>query len=309
MTNISWTNESWNPIVGCSRLSAGCANCYAETAASSARLQQFSQYQQVAQWDGTVNFVESQLYKPLHWRSPRKIFVCSMADLFHVNVADEWIDQIFAVMALCPQHTFQVLTKRPERMLQYIKQARQRIRVAAVDIGIDRNLKYELYEPYETFDFEWPLPNVWLGTSVENQKATDRIRYLVQIPAAVRFLSCEPLLELIDLRPYLAFCSGCQSCNFQGNHKIGSSKINWIIVGGESGTDARMCNIEWIRSIVSQSQSANVPVFVKQLGSNAIEHFYYPNSFKPNRIKSTDRKGGDISKFPEDLRIREFPSL
>ena len=119
MTNIQWTNESWNPIVGCSKISEGCANCYAETGANSGRLQQFKQYQKVAKWNGQVEFVENQLLKPLKWKKPQRIFVCSMSDLFHQNIPNSWIDRIFAVISVCQKHTFQILTKRPHRMQEY----------------------------------------------------------------------------------------------------------------------------------------------------------------------------------------------
>ena len=120
-TGINWSDETWNQIVGCSRVSPGCVNCYAATSAKSPRLQQFPQYQSTRDWNGTIAFVESAIAKPLKWKKPRKIFVCSMSDLFHENVTDEMRDRVFSVMALCPQHTFQVLTKRPERAVRYFE--------------------------------------------------------------------------------------------------------------------------------------------------------------------------------------------
>ncbi|MEG4574283.1 phage Gp37/Gp68 family protein [Microcoleus sp. N3A4] len=310
-TKIEWSDYSWNPLVGCSKISAGCSRCYAAEAAKSARLQQFSQYQKVKDWDGTIEFVENQLLKPLSWNSPKKVFVCSMSDIFHANVKDEWLDRIFAVMALASQHTFQILTKRPERLRPYLQQgAKQRIRRGAVDLGRSLNLTPERYEPYETCEFDWPLSNIWLGTSTENQKAADdRIPSLLQIPASVRFLSCEPLLESIDLRKYLGICSGCQSCEFQGGHRIGLSRLNLVIVGGESGTGARPCNIDSIRSLVQQCQQSETAVFVKQLGSNPIMTACYIDGVAAThqKLKLADRKGGDINEFPEDLQVREFP--
>jgi protein gp37 len=262
-TSISWTNETWNPLVGCSKLSLGCQKCYAADAAKSARLQQFSQYQKVKEWDGTIEFVESQLLKPLSWRSPKMIFVCSMSDIFHANVKDEWLDQIFAIMAIAHQHTFQILTKRPERMQKFL-------------------------------GGRTPLPNVWLGVSVENQKAADdRIPLLLTTPAAVRFLSCEPLLEAIDLNQRFRTSNN-------GYELTWLDYLNWIIIGGESGSNARICSINWIRSIVQQCQPTNVAVFVKQLGSKPIDP---PQLW----LNLKDRKGGNIDEFPEDLRIRQFP--
>lgn len=280
-TSISWTDEVWNWLVGCSKISAGCKGCYAEVAAKSPRLQQFPQYQKVERWDGTVEFVESQLLKPLKWRSPKKIFTCSMSDVFHENVPDEWRDQALAIMALCPQHTFQVLTKRPENMLRYFSDPQVLDRIEEAGCEFSHNM--------DCLD-TWPLKNVWIGVSVESQKAADeRIPLLLQTPATIRFLSCEPLLEDIQFK------------SLDG--------INWAITGGESGTKARPCRIEWIRSLVRQCQDAKVPVFVKQLGSNAIGSNPYIADIADthHQIKFRDRKGADISEWPEDLRIQQFP--
>ncbi|YAF99336.1 MAG: DUF5131 family protein (plasmid) [Nodularia sp. CChRGM 3473] len=306
-TNISWTDETINPIVGCSRVSPGCARCYAATAAKSPRLQQFSQYQTVSKWDGTVQFVESQLLKPLHWRKPKKIFVCSMADLFHANVPFEWIDQVMAVVALCPQHTFQVLTKRPERALEYFNQPKLWVKwyeaakehlwreICEEFGGLIKEKQYFIEQPF-------PLPNLWLGTSTENQAMADkRIPVLLQIPAVVRFLSCEPLLDEIDLSSLFGLY---QFSEDEFALKVGSrweKSPDWVIIGGESGTGARSCEIEWIQTIVKHCQAADVPVFVKQLGSGALA--------QNQQFKTRHRKGGDIEEFPEQLRVREFPVL
>ncbi|MCC5616603.1 phage Gp37/Gp68 family protein [Nostoc sp. CHAB 5836] len=275
-TNIQWCDETWNIIVGCSRISSGC--------------QQFPQYQNVSNWDGTVEFVKSQLIKPLSWRKPKKIFVCSMADLFHENVPFEWIDQVMAVIALSPQHTFQVLTKRPLRALEYFSQqslwvkwyeAAEKYLWDAVSENFGGLINLQQYFIEQHF----PLPNVWLGTSTENQAMADkRIPILLETPAAVRFLSCEPLLGEIDLKLF---------------HVIPEPNPNWVICGGESGPLSRPCNIEWIESIVQQCQSAKVPVFVKQLGANA--------HLGGQRFKTRNKKGGEIEEFPKLLKIREFP--
>lgn len=166
MSKIQWTNETWNPIVGCSKISEGCKNCYAEKRAKAPRLQQYKQYQEVKAWNKTT-FVESQIDKPKHWKKPRTIFVCSMGDLFHETVEDEWIERVFKVMRTCPQHTFQVLTKRPDRMKEFV-------------------CRHTYDEGRYYYD-----SNIWLGTSVENQRvAKERIPQLLQIPAKVLFLSC-----------------------------------------------------------------------------------------------------------------------
>lgn len=265
MSKIEWTDETYNPIVGCSKISEGCQNCYAAAAAKSGRLQQFSQYQKVAPWNGTVEFVEKALYKPFLWREPKKIFTCSMSDLFHENIPNSWRNQVFAVMAIAHRHTFQVLTKRPENVRKYFEANQRAVVKIALDIAEDRR------SPISDFDF--PPPNMWLGTTVENQaKADERIPMLRETQAVLKFLSCEPLLEPIEL-------------DLNG--------IDWVIVGGESGRGARECKTDWIEGIVEQCKQSNVPVFVKQLGSNS-------------NVKAM-QKGGDITKFPRAIALREFP--
>jgi protein gp37 len=301
-TNIEWADETINPIVGCSRISPGCEKCYAAKAAKSPRLQQFPQYQAVGKWDGTVEFVKSQLIKPLSWKKPKRIFVCSMADLFHANVPDEWIHQVMAVVALSPQHTFQILTKRPERMKEYFSQPNLWVKwyeAASVNLwdavsekfgGLINLQQYFTLQPF-------PLPNLWLGTSTENQQMADkRIPILLQIPAAIRFLSCEPLLEEIDFRQAGAI-QKLISDSYEW--ELVNEDIQWIVAGGESGPQSRPCHIEWIESIVQQCQQSQTPVFVKQLGANA----YYQGQ----RFKTRDRKSGEIEEFPEHLKVRQFP--
>lgn len=301
-TNIQWCDETINPIVGCSRISPGCQKCYAATAAQSARLQRFPQYQAVSKWDGSVEFVESQLLKPLSWKKPKRIFVCSMSDLFHENVPDEWIDKVMAVIALSSQHTFQVLTKRPHRAKEYFSQTDlpNRWYQSAIDFlwqavekdfgGLINLQTYFMNRPY-------PLPNLWLGTTVENQDlANQRIPILLEIPAVVRWLSLEPLLGDIKLD----FTNYVDDWNTSVD--IGCHKVSWVVVGGESGRNARPCAIGWLTSVVQQCHSANIPVFVKQLGSNCVVlpglSFGY-----------SDRKGGDIAEFPPHLQIRQFPQV
>lgn len=282
MTAIQWTDETWNPIVGCSRISPGCQRCYAAAAAKSARLQQFPQYQKVKEWDGSVEFVKNQLLKPLSWKNPKRIFVCSMSDLFHENVPFEWIDQVCGIAAMCPQHTFQILTKRPQRAKEYFED-----RANNLDTFISTSnlsMKHVVAR--------LPLPNVWFGVTCENQAMADeRIPLLLQIPAAIRFLSCEPLLGEIDLSQWLY-------ADIPGKPRL--NQINWCIIGGESGPGARACSIDWMRSLVRQSQEAEIPVFVKQLGSNCC-------TMPGLAFGYSDRKGGNIAEFPEDLKIRQFP--
>lgn len=301
MSKIEWCDETWNPLVGCSRISAGCSRCYAAEAAKSARLQQFTQYQKVKDWDGMIEFVENQLLKPLSWKASKKVFVCSMSDIFHANVKDEWLDKIFAVMAIAKQHTFQVLTKRPERMNEYLSDPKTVQRIGTW-IAADLSPHYGLVGlNHSVFDeFDLPLPNCWLGVSVENQKAADdRIPSLLATPASVRFLSCEPLLEAIEIEEYLR----------AGTEELGHPGIGLAIIGGESGPGARPCHIDWIRSLVKQCQQTKTAVFVKQLGSHAIDSTPYIDGIVQNhfQVKLKNRKGGDISEFPLDVQIREFP--
>ncbi len=313
MSNIEWTNITANPIHliredgshgghWCHKVSPGCTKCYSETQNQSNYFKFASHLPYSGSAPDNLIFDEKVMQKLIRMRSPKKVFLGSMTDLFGEWVPSEWLDRAFAYMALSPQHTFQILTKRPERLKPYLqKGAKQRIRRGAVDLGRSLGLPLLSYEPYETCDFDWPLSNVWLGTSTENQKvADDRIPHLLQAPAAVRFLSCEPLLESIDLRKYLGICSGCQSCEFKGGHQIGKSMLDWAILGGESGPGARPCHIDWIKSIVGQCKLSNTAVFVKQLGSNPVNAAYL-------NFKTSDRKGGNIHDFPPELRVREFP--
>ena len=202
--------------------------------------------------------VDGALEIPLKRKKPTTWFVNSMSDLFHESVTDEQLDQIFAIMALTPHHTYQVLTKRPERMVDYLINQWERIEATFKMPCSERpkNLR-------DISNRNWPLSNVWLGVTVENQKAADeRIPLLLQTPAAVRFLSCDPLLEEVDIKILLQ--NYVPNWNKKGDP--GCRQIDWVIVGGESGPKARPCDIEWIRSIVRQCAAADVPCFVKQKG-------------------------------------------
>lgn len=297
-TEISWTDETWNFLAGCSKISAGCRNCYAINMAH--RLPKMADaleaqgknpgrlaaYRGLTQktphgvdWTGEVHFIESAFEQPLKWKKPRKIFINSMSDCFHPSVKDEWLVQALEVMKRTPQHIYQLLTKRPARMLEF----------------------------FERQDIESPS-NLWLGVTVENQNTADeRIPLLLQTPAAVRFLSCEPLLKQVDLSQHL------------GMHWVGlgeESCIHWVIAGGESGPNARPCQIEWIQSIVEQCQEAEVDVWVKQLGSVPVQEFggasYAPGiTQEPYEVEPGQRlrspKGSDPSEWPEDLRVQQFP--
>ncbi len=282
-SKILWTDQTWNPIIGCSKVSPGCANCYAERMAlrqahmEYARLEKhlnqdldakdgIMKYVGVVDiskkaWNGKTVFVESALTKPLHWRKPRMIFVCSMSDLFHESVPFEWIDKVFAIMALCPQHTFQILTKRPERMFEYLDDVKTRINIpAAASAGA--GVRVDLNRFWTAAG--WPIKNIWLGCTAENQAMADkRIPVLLQCPAAKRFVSVEPMLGKVDL---------AYTC-FNGADSFGTMPgLDWVICGGESGPGARPMHPDWVRSLRDQCKEAGVPFMFKQWGEWTPSH-------------------------------------
>jgi protein gp37 len=296
-TGIEWTDATWNPIRGCTRVSEGCRHCYAESVAY-----RFSgpglAYEGLAvlknghpSWTGKIEFVEKHLLDPLKWKTPRRIFVNSMSDLFHEGVTDEMCDKIFAVMALCPQHTFQVLTKRPKRMLEYLSANLEaplaqcaEARIGRMCETIARDRGEDVNAPYWDVFFRWPLRNVWLGVSVENQAAADeRIPVLLQTPAAVRFISAEPLLGPLSIDHALFVI---------GSEKFESRRLDWVICGGESGPGARPMHPEWARGLRDQCASAGVPFFFKQWGEWAPDFTSQPIHMR------IDREGRDVTNLP-----------
>jgi len=243
-SKIEWTDRVWNPVTGCTKVSQGCKNCYAETIAN--RFWGERKFTDIICHEDRLNY-------PLHLKKPQKIFVNSMSDLFHEKVPFEFILKVFSIMHKAKQHTFQILTKRPERILE---------------------LKGKMPEPY--FNLELFTQNIWLGISCEDQKTADeRIPILLQIPAAVRWLSVEPMLGKIDLSKHLFYDGSngeyyCEWCGgFIGNdHDCYNSGagIDWVVVGGESGPHARPMHPDWVRSIRDQCQAAGVPFYFKQWG-------------------------------------------
>lgn len=268
-TNIAWTNETWNPVTGCSHVSAGCEHCYAE-------LLSLRHGWSGDRWTApnarkNVRLHSERLDQPLRWRKPRMIFVNSMSDLFHDQVPDAFVAHVFAVMAAAYQHTFQILTKRPQRMrnllssegfwtlasLQGVEQWWGPRELAMTDLGVSP-----------------PLSNVWLGVSVEDQKnADERIPLLLETPAAIRFLSCEPLLGPIE------FPLPCKDSVFWGG-------LHWVITGGESGPGYRLMDIAWAQSLRAQCAAAGVPFFMKQ---------------------DSGPRPGMQGRIPDALWVHEFP--
>lgn len=265
-TGIEWTDATWNPVTGCSEVSAGCDHCYAKTLAERFRGTPGHYFE-----DGfDIVMRPERLDQVLRWTRPRRIFVNSMSDLFHDQVPDWFIAQVFARMALAPRHTFQLLTKRHGRMRALL--ASPGFRGLMVELTTIAANEYRLDARAATAT--WPLPNVWVGVSVENQQWTDiRIPALRATPATVRFLSCEPLLG-----PVSADLSG----------------IDWVIVGGESGHGARPMRVEWARSLQTQCEAADVRFFMKQAGTVLAREWGVPG------------KGDDALRWP-DAFPQEYP--
>lgn len=327
-SSIEWTDATWNPITGCSIVSPGCTNCYAMKLAGT-RLQHHPSRAGLTLntkagpvWNGQVRLNRQWLTQPLEWKRPRRVFVCAHGDLFHEAVPDEWIDQVFAVMALAPRHTFQVLTKRAKRMREWFEEKwrpapaqslADGFAIQAETTGETRMTQVErACEPFlerfaladterdelwtedgkcKAMQWMWPLPNVWLGVSAEDQtRAIERIPELLDTPAAIRFLSAEPLLGPIDLTcihqpnggfgPWwfdalradrMGWFHDEEATEPTAEDDLASSgfrRLDWVIVGGESGHGARPMQPEWAESIRDQCAAAGVAYFFKQWGSH-----------------------------------------
>ena len=312
-TSIEWTDATWNVVTGCTKVSTGCKNCYAERVS----LRTFANQTIVEDVGDDSSIVRKRIFtdvlihpnrleQPLHWRKPARIFVNSMSDLFHEEVPFEFIDQIFGVMAACTQHSFQILTKRPVRMKSYI------LYWLAQQDGRE--------SPSGTVK---PLHNVWLGVSCEDQKTADeRIPLVLQTPAAIRFVSYEPALESVDFG-CVPWPSGWRNKNDIISDGIDPLRFNrrhldWIIVGGESGPGARPFNINWARSVIDQCKASGLACFMKQLGRNPYEAppGITPSTSGPDSIKcrlwnlDIDKShGGDWTEWPEDLKVRQYPDI
>jgi len=279
-TKIEWCEETWNPVTGCTKISAGCKNCYAERMAK--RLAGRVGYPQDEPFKVTLH--DDRLEEPLKWKKPRRVFVCSMGDLFHDDVPFHFIDEVFARMAIAKNCTFIVLTKRPKRMQEYFWNIGGTTRRDWVASRICRAL-----DTTTVPHFEWPLPNVWLGVTAENKAAADeRIPVLLKIPAAVRFVSIEPMLGPVDLttikwarisvnkNDYKRYGVPAPDEIWSTNNVLESRPgdelnppkigLDWVICGGESGPSARPMHPDWARKVRDDCKAAGVPFFFKQWG-------------------------------------------
>jgi len=324
-TGIEWTDATWNPTVGCSILSPGCSNCYAmKMAARIEKMNPGTHYAGTtkdrkggAVWTGKLALApESILTQPLRWTRGRRIFVNSMSDLFHEDIPDAWIDRVFATMALCPQHTFQILTKRSARMRRYMTNwpdgAARFHHVAFAAHKINPDLPRGMPDGWVwQLQKRWPLPNVWLGVSAEDQiRAEERIPDLIETPAAIRFVSAEPLLGPIDFA-MMPFPDGDRRHRWSALtgqailHATGvdghpdftvrvdkptKGKLDWIIVGAESGRSARLMQDEWALSIAEQCKASGTAFFAKQLSADI------------------GKVVKDIDLFPPLLQVRQYPA-
>lgn len=264
-TTIAWTDKTWNPTTGCTKVSAGCKNCYAE---------RIFHRPYPGRTFTDVRTHSERLDQPLRWRKPCRIFVNSMSDLFHEDISFDFVDRVFAAMIEANWHTYQILTKRPERMLDYLDER------------------------------QWhdPTDHIWLGVSVEDQATADeRIPLLLQTPAAVRFVSYEPALGPVDFSRWL---TGHEENGIASGRPVGTCTkweppLDWVIVGGESGPKARPFDLDWASQAIHQCKTAGVPVFFKQYGSHPM--------FCGGRVHLNDRAGADPSEWLDCFRVQEFP--
>lgn len=288
MSGIEWKEITWNPVTGCDRVSAGCDHCYALTLAR--RLKAMGQARYQADGDPrtsgpgfAVTVHRDAVWEPLRWARPRLVFVNSMSDIAHPRVPRSELARIWAAMALAPRHTFQVLTKRPNRLAALLGSTAFAHEVGRAASGAPHPPAGLVRPGTWTRGDDggwappWPLPNVWVGTSIETDKYAWRADFLRRAPAALRFLSCEPLLSPLP------------SLNLAG--------IDWLIIGGESGAGARPMDAAWVRDLLCQCRQPGVSTvpFVKQLGRVA------------GRELGAGSKGGDWEQWPQDLKVREYP--
>lgn len=285
-TSIEWATAVWNPVRGCTRVSPGCVNCYAEVMAarfSGPGLWGHGVAQIVRKpdggidhrWTGKIVEVYEKLAEPLHWKKPQRIFVNSTSDLFHEGVPDAYLDKIFAIMVLCHWHTFLILTKRADRMRRYL--------TSPETPGLI-NGQLMIMDETPTARQRWPLPNVWAGISAEDQERFDeRWRELSMTLAAKRFISYEPALGPVDF----------------GSALFGDVRADQIIIGGESGPGARDFHAEWAACALAQCHVRGAAAFMKQMGAKPF--------LGGQPLHLANKKGGDMTEWPSRFRVREMP--
>lgn len=282
-THIQWTDATWNTVTGCTRVSEGCERCYIDRTPPFRMAHRLFDSPAIGGTTGVI-LHQDRLTLPLRWRKPRRVFVNSLSDLLHESVPTEHIAKVWAVMAASPQHTYQILTKRPARLRSLLH--------SDAFVGLVRN--------GYCGGFAWPLPNVWLGVSVESQKWADiRIPTLLDTPAAVRWISAEPLLGPVRLSAaWVDMPVDARPVKVADIVGIGlPNRLDWVVTGGESGPGARPMDLNWAMDLVIQCSAATVPMFVKQLGS-----------VWARENGAADRKGGDPAEWPVGLQERQFPT-
>lgn len=319
-TKIEWAEDVWNPVRGCSRVSEGCRFCYAERQAIR-HAGPGRPYEGLVRstpngprWTGKVVLVPEKLSEPLSRTKPTRFFVNSMSDAFHEGLELAEIVRVLAVIAAAPRHDFLILTKRADRMREILSRP---------DLPgmIANELEASVCPDFALWDLDrdslriasalryrelWPLPNLWAGVSIESDDHQRRARQLARTPAAVRWISFEPLLGRVAIRRLLEDMARADRERL--------ALLDWAVIGGESGPGARPCSTVWIREIAEACHQAGVAVFVKQLGAIAVDRPVDPRHERWG-LESDDRrlcllhaKGGDPEEWPEDLRVREFPN-
>lgn len=320
-TKIDWTHhpgfkgKTLNPLRGedgrwhCTKISPGCSNCYAESMNLSGYWNPDKYRIPYKAHADRMELHEETLLKPLGWGKPHCVFMCSMTDIFHPAVTDKWLYRLFAMMLMADKHRFLILTKRPERAVEFIYGEHfwailegNVHRLYHERTGKDPSMWYAVHE--------FPK-HLWFGVSCENQEyAEKRIPLLLKLPFAVRFVSLEPLLGPINLRnlntaPLLSLDALTGNETMEGVPANGPS-LDWVIVGGESGKNARPCRLKWIRAIVDDCQETGVSVFVKQLGRRVIEDYSVDQGEAYLALRN--KKGADVAEWPADLRVKELPN-
>jgi protein gp37 len=347
-TSIEWTQEVWNPTRGCSRVSPGCERCYAEVMAARFSDEGYwghgfaERGKHGGRWTRRLALVTEEAFPghgkidtPLHWRTPRTVFVNSTSDLFHEDLTNEEIAAVFGVMAACPQHVFQILTKRAKRLREWhawlarecigCNGGRGMTAAARCLVEAQRVCDHPLLrETGPIVDRFWPLSNVWQGVSVESQPyADERVPDLLACDAMVFWVSYEPALGPVDfsrfLRASLVLPTGVRVQHPDPRAQLGGTwdtrRIGWIVCGGESGPRARPFNLAWARAVRDQCAAMSVPYFFKQAGANVYDEGKGllddedPLAIDVVRVMLKAKKGGDLSEIPADLRIRQFPKV